>query len=73
MGIRFWVYENWTHKRGRIHRSDCVYCNDGRGVHGSRSGRNDRWHGPFTERNTAVGFAERLTQPNTKACDICEA
>jgi hypothetical protein len=26
----YYVYENWTHDRARIHKGDCGYCNDGR-------------------------------------------
>lgn len=28
----FYVYESWTRDRGRIHRSDCGFCNDGQGT-----------------------------------------
>src|SRR5690348_13933242 len=28
---RIWLYENWVHDRVRIHRADCVFCNDGAG------------------------------------------
>jgi hypothetical protein len=57
---RYWVYENWTHKRVRVHDANCSYCNDGRGIQASHSGRNDKWHGPFDERSTAFAVAARL-------------
>jgi hypothetical protein len=70
---RYWVYENWTHTRVRIHRSECGYCNDGRSTQASHSGRNDKWHGPFAERERAFACASRLRQPDTKACASCGA
>ena len=26
----FYVYENWTHDRARVHKGECPYCNHGR-------------------------------------------
>jgi hypothetical protein len=67
----FWVYENWTHKRARVHRGDCSYCNDGHGTQPSDSGRNGKWHGPFSDRASAFATAERLKEADTKACYTC--
>ncbi len=30
--MSFYVYENWTHNRARIHRGTCGYCNNGQGT-----------------------------------------
>jgi hypothetical protein len=30
--MTFYVYENWTHDRARLHRGECGYCNDGSGL-----------------------------------------
>lgn len=67
----YWVYENWTHKRARIHRGDCGYCNEGRGTQASHSGRNDKWHGPFPDRTIAFARAARLGQKDTQGCAAC--
>lgn len=66
-----WVYENWTHKRARVHRADCSHCNDGRGTQASHSGKNDRWHGPYSDAAFALAAARRLGQDDTKACAVC--
>ena len=67
----WWVYENWTHKRARIHRGDCGYCQDGRGSQPADSGRNGRWLGPFGDRALAVAAANALKREDTKACPNC--
>ncbi len=43
------VFESWYPPRHRlvIHRSTCVFCNDGRGMRGSYAGPSAAWHGPF--------------------------
>lgn len=69
--MSYWVFENWTHRRARIHDAQCVHCNDGRGLHGGGSGRNDRWHGPFEERSRAFLFADKLNRDDTKKCGTC--
>jgi len=68
---RLWVYENWTHKRVRVHQAECGSCNDGHGTQASHSGRNDKWHGPYTERAAAYNVAARLGRENTKWCAFC--
>ena len=67
----YWVYENWTHKRARVHLAECSYCNHGRGMQASHSGRNDKWHGPFSDRALAFNLAETLRQEDTKGCASC--
>lgn len=68
----FWIYENWTHKRVRIHRAECGYCNNGRGTQATHSGRNDKWHGPYSNRSKAISEAVLLKQPDTKRCGTCD-
>lgn len=68
---QYWVYENWTHKRARVHKEECSHCNRGRGTQASHSGRNDKWHGPFSDRGTAFNAAARLRQDDTKGCAVC--
>ncbi len=35
---RYWVYENWTNRRVRVHRGECGHCKDGRGCQIEDSG-----------------------------------
>lgn len=69
----YYVYENWTVKRVRVHRGECGYCNFGRGMQAADSGRNGRWHGPYADRATALASANSLGQRDTRACASCGA
>jgi len=66
----YYVYENWTHKRARIHKSECSHCNNGRGTPAGSSPRNGRWHGPY-DRTQAFHAAQRLRQKDTAPCAVC--
>lgn len=70
-GGRFYVYENWTHKRARLHRSDCSHCNDGRGTQASSGTANGRWLGPFETRQAAEQKLSRLPYADKGACAVC--
>jgi hypothetical protein len=62
----YYVYENWTTDRARIHKGECgCYCNNGRGTHAGSSVRNGKWHGP-RERDEAFRLAARLRRADTK-------
>jgi len=67
---RYFVYENWIHERARIHKAECGYCNDGRGMHGDSSKLHGKWHGPY-DREEAVRVAKRLNRDDTKPCSKC--
>jgi len=69
--MSFFVYENWTHKRARVHRGECAFCNQGRGAQAGDSGRNGRWHGPIADRGVAVALASSLHRADTKLCAVC--
>jgi hypothetical protein len=69
--MAYFVYENWTHDRARIHRAHCGYCNDGRGTQPSDSGRNGKWHGPYDDRDLAFRVAKNLRRVDTQPCGIC--
>ena len=71
VGTSWWIYENWTHERARLHTGDCSFCRDGQGTQASRSNRNGRWLGPFTERAAAVARLERLRRADTALCGTC--
>jgi hypothetical protein len=69
--VRFYVCENWTHKKARVHRGDCGCCNDGRGLHVADSGRNGRWLAPLFDLETAMAAARALKQPDVRAGAVC--
>ena len=37
--MTYWVYEDDPTNRVRVHKVTCGYCNDGKGIKGSRSSR----------------------------------
>ncbi|MCK1485560.1 hypothetical protein IVB25_23425 [Bradyrhizobium sp. 193] len=65
----FYIYENWTRRRGAIHYADCSYCNSGKGFQTEDSGKNGRWHGPY-DRDEA--FRRAATMQNIKRCKVCK-
>lgn len=67
----FWVYENWVHKRARVHRAECSYCNNGHGHQGSRSKTNGEWHGPISDRAKAFDLMIRLRREDSGGCPTC--
>ena len=67
----YWVYENWTVKRARVHLAGCGNCNHGRGKQQTDSGRNGRWYGPFADRDAAFRRMEHTSQPDRRACGYC--
>ena len=69
--MSYFVYENWTHDRARLHRSECGYCNGGRGTQSTDSGKNGQWHGPYEDRDHAVKVMDRLKRSDSKLCGNC--
>lgn len=67
----YWVYENWTHRRARMHVAGCSFCNEGRGVQKDDSGRNGRWFGPFAEGEAAYAALQNTAQPDRALCSVC--
>jgi hypothetical protein len=37
---QFWIYENWPNSCATVHRADCPFCNNGRGVRAGGSTAN---------------------------------
>lgn len=70
-GNRFYVYENWTNKRARLHRGDCSYCNDGKGSQGTDSVTNGEWFGPYSTREAAAERLASVSHPNKAQCAKC--
>jgi len=68
--MTYHVYENWTIKKAKIHRSDCSYCKHGAGIHPKSSKINGRWHGPFASHTEAQNVAVSTGQP-VSLCQVC--
>ena len=68
---RFYVYENWTNKRARLHRGDCSYCNDGKGTQGTDSVTNGQWFGPYSTREAAAERMASVVQSDKAQCAMC--
>lgn len=72
--VECWVYENWRAAPGgkaRIHMGSCVFCNHGMGTGRGETGRNGKWHGPYSSRQSAEAAAKALGRPLTDHCRIC--
>lgn len=67
------VYENWTHNKAIVHKSDCSYCCNGKGIHASASVKNGEWHGPYDLRHAAFDKAEATKREEIRACKVCGA
>jgi len=61
--LMYWTYENWVHKYARVHRADCVYCNDGLGFHDVANSPAGRWLGPFEHFDNASLASEYGATP----------
>lgn len=69
--MSYYVYENWTRDRGRIHKAECGYCNYGQGIHARDSGKNGRWLPPFEQREEAIKAAAALGHSDMRPCSAC--
>lgn len=67
----FYVYENWTNKRARVHSANCSYCNGGSGTQESTSDKNGEWHGPFADLDQARTKLATLDYDNKGECGTC--
>lgn len=68
----FWVYENWR-ARGhgaKIHRAECGFCNNGRGITTGTRPDNGKWHGSFETFEKAREFA-KATCAIVSNCQKC--
>ena len=66
----YWVYEDRPTNRVRIHKAACKFCNDGRGLHGSRLPDNE-WHGPFETLENATDKALETGRSDIGGCGSC--
>lgn len=69
--MTYYVYDNWTINKARVHHASCSYCNDGRGIHSNPSGKNSKWHGPFDTVTEADAKAHSLRRVITDHCKSC--
>jgi len=68
--MSFYVYENWQAEghKAIVHRAQCSYCNNGRGIHPGASDRHGRWHGPFDSVQEALAAARRTGADDVRSC-----
>ena len=71
MRQRFWVYENWTVDRARVHNASCGFCNHGKGVRSNASTQNGKWHGPYATRALAIRQTIQLGRADARQCPFC--
>lgn len=67
----FYVYENWTNKRARLHRAACSFCNAGRGSQTASGDKNGEWHGPFANVEQARAKVATLEYADKGECGTC--
>lgn len=70
-GGTFFVYENWVRDKAIVHRGDCSFCNEGNGLHGSRTTKSSTWHGPFDSGASALAAAKKCHRSRTEGCSTC--
>jgi len=68
--MAFYVYENWRRKKAVVHKSDCPWCNFGKGIQQIDNGLNSRWLGEFPTLDKAISEAKMTNQP-IKFCKKC--
>ena len=74
--MEYWAYENWR-ARGhvtKVHRHDCRFCKDGRGLVGGTRSDNGKWHhlGHFDSPDDALAAARyRVREGTVRPCGKC--
>jgi hypothetical protein len=71
--VKFFVYQNWTHKRAIVHKNSCVYCNDGKGMFPNKpySEKNGKWSSSFTKYSEAKKLALETRMKDIHDCRVC--
>ncbi len=67
---QFWVYRNWVHKRARLHRPACSYCNFGKGTQGVEQRTTGEWR-PFPDIEAAKDYLNGLGYDDAAVCGVC--
>ncbi len=57
----FYVFDDESHRRARIHHSDCRYCKPA----------GDSWRGPYADADAATAAADELGRADTRFCQSC--
>ena len=70
MTVEYWVYRNWTNKRGRVHLGDCGYCQDGSGAQRGTSDKNGDWT-VFSNWQGAHQFLLKTEYSDIACCSVC--
>ena len=68
--VAYWVYEDGPTNRARIHKATCRFCDNGRGLHGSRLPDN-RWIGPLESSEVALEVALDTERKDIAECKFC--
>lgn len=71
---KYYVYHNWRVEHGKkaiTHRGSCSFCNNGQGIHGTGSRRNDEWLGPFKTKQDALTQARNTGAARVDCCKKC--
>lgn len=71
--MTYWIYENWTRSRARLHTAACGSCQNGTGTQPADSGKNGHWRGPYTDRVQAQRILETLPVRDRQVCAQCMA
>jgi hypothetical protein len=70
--MAFFVYENWTRKRGRAHIGSCRHCNFGEGKNDVDYGQNGKWHQFDTKEDADKKVTELVAKGwDLKWCATC--
>lgn len=67
----FYVYENRIVDKAIVHRANCSFCNEGLGLHGSRTTKSSTWHGPYESAAVALQKARICRRTRTEGCSVC--
>ena len=70
-GMSFYVYENTVRDKAIVHRGNCSFCNEGAGLHGSRTTKSSTWHGPYASAHEAMVKAKACRRTRTEGCAVC--
>lgn len=65
----YWVYSSNLHHTSKVHKADCVNCNNGQGRTGGKA-KTGVWHGCATLED-AMRLAENLYPENNAICRMC--
>ncbi len=69
--MAFYVYENRITDKAIVHRGECSFCNEGRGIHGRDTSDSSTWHGPFETAGEALATAKSRNRDRTDVCSRC--